>query len=73
MSAAQWLGMVLLIAGLAGLAFQRFTYKETKEVVDLGPIEINQTETHTIPVPTIAGVVAVIAGIGLLLFGRRTV
>jgi len=65
--------MVLLIAGLAGLAFQRFTYKETKEVVDLGPIEINQTETHTIPVPTIAGVVAVIAGVGLLLFGRRTV
>jgi hypothetical protein len=71
MSGAQWLGVLLLVAGLAGLAFERFSYKETKEVVDIGPVEVNQTETHTIPIPTIAGVVAVLAGVGLLLFGRR--
>lgn len=72
MSGAQWFGVLLLVVGLAGLAFERFSYKETKEVVDIGPVEINKTETHTIPVPTIAGVVAVVAGLGLMLFGRRT-
>ena len=71
MSAGQWLGALLIVAGLAGLAFERFSYKETKEVVDLGPVEVNQTETHTIPVPTIAGVVAVVAGVALLMFGRK--
>jgi hypothetical protein len=46
-------------------------FTETKNVVDLGPIQINSEEKHNIPIPTIAGIAAVVAGLGLVLMSRR--
>ena len=71
MKPAGILGIVLILAGIAGLFFSRVTWTETKPLVKAGPIQINHDEDHTVWIPTAAGVVSVIAGLGLVMVGRR--
>jgi hypothetical protein len=40
-------------------------------VVQLGPLQINSQEDHTIWIPTAAGIAAVMAGVGLVFAGKR--
>jgi len=65
------LGGVLVVLGIAGLIVQNVNFTETKKVVDFGPIQVTSQEKHDIPIPTIAGIVAVIAGLGLVIAARR--
>ncbi len=67
------LGVVLIIAGIAGLFFSHFSWTETKPVAKVGPLEINSQEDHTVWIPTADGVAAVLAGVGLVLAAKRTV
>ena len=39
-------------------------------LIATGPLKVTADEQRTIPIPTIAGIVAVIAGAGLLFMGR---
>jgi len=66
------LGIVLIVLGIAGLFFSRVSWTETKPVVKVGPLEVNSQEDHTIWIPTAAGVIAVLAGVGLVFAGKRT-
>ena len=50
-----WLGVVLIILGIAGLAFANFSYTETKPVLKAGPVEVNAKEEHHVTIPTVAG------------------
>ena len=65
------LGVVLVIAGAAALFCGSFTFTETKPVVKAGPLEINAQEDHTVWIPTAAGIVIVLAGLGLVVTSRR--
>lgn len=65
------LGVVLIVLGLAGLFFSRVSWTETKPVVKVGPLEVNSQEDHTVWIPTAAGVVAVLAGLGLVFVSRK--
>jgi hypothetical protein len=65
------LGVVLIVLGLAGLFFSRVSWTETKPVAKLGPLELNSQEDHTVWIPTAAGVVAVLAGVGLVFAGKK--
>lgn len=65
------LGVVLIIAGVAGLLFSNISWTETEPLVKAGPLEINTTETHTVWIPTAAGIAAVLAGLGLVFAGKR--
>ena len=65
------LGIVLIIGGIIGLFVSRVSWTETKPLVKMGPIEINHQEDHSVWIPTAAGVVSVIAGLGLVMAGRR--
>jgi hypothetical protein len=64
-------GIVLVVLGIAGLIVENVKFTETKKVVDFGPIQVNKEEQHNVPIPTIAGIVAVIAGLGIIVAGRR--
>ena len=64
------LGVLLIVIGIAGLAIDNVSFTERKTIVDAGPLKVTADEQRTIPIPTIAGIVAVIAGAGLLLMGR---
>lgn len=65
------LGLVLIALGLAALAYQGFTYKSRETVLDIGPITATAERQKTVPIPPIVGIVAVVAGAGLLIAGSR--
>ena len=65
------LGIILIVLGLFGLAWGGFTYTTREKVVDIGPIHATREKTHNIPLPPIAGAVALIGGVVLLVAGRR--
>ena len=65
------IGVVLVVLGIAGLIVQNVKFTETKKVVDFGPLQVNSEEQHNVPIPTIAGIAAVIAGLGMIFASRR--
>ena len=65
------LGVILIVLGLAGLALGGFTYTTREKVVDIGPIHATRDQTHTVLLPPLAGAVALIGGIVLLVAGRK--
>jgi hypothetical protein len=66
------LGMILIVLGVVGLAWGGFTYTTREKVADIGPIDITRNKTHSVPLPPVAGAVALIGGIALLATGKRT-
>ncbi|HEX3430459.1 MAG TPA: hypothetical protein VHT03_06190 [Rhizomicrobium sp.] len=64
-------GVVLVAVGVAALLFGHFNYSDTKPVLKAGPLEVNSTEQHHVDVPMIAGIVILVAGVGLILVGRK--
>ena len=65
------IGVVLVVLGLVGLIVPNVSYTENKKVVDFGPLQISAEEQHNVPIPTIAGIVAIIAGLGMIFASRR--
>lgn len=66
MSTLKIAGIVLIVAGVLGLAYQQFTYTEETHDVEVGPIEVEFKEKETVKVPTWVGVGAIAAGVILL-------
>ena len=64
------IGIILIVLGIVGIAWGGFTYTTRQKVVDLGPIHATRDKEHDVPVPPIAGAVALVGGIALLLMGR---
>ena len=71
MKPATILGAVLIVLGLAALAYQGITYTSREKVIDLGPIQATAERQRTIPLPPIMGIVAVAAGVALVAVGVR--
>jgi hypothetical protein len=65
------LGVILVVLGIVALVFQYVPIRGTRTIVDAGPIQIQQETERRVPIPAIAGVVAVIAGLGLAVIGQR--
>ena len=71
MKPATILGAVLIVLGLAALAYQGITYTSREKVIDIGPLEATAERQRTIPLPPIMGIVAVAAGVALVIVGVR--
>ncbi len=65
------LGVFLIAIGIAGLLIANISFTEKKVIVDAGPLKVTADQQRTIPIPTIAGVIAVVVGAGLLFYGRK--
>ena len=65
------LGVLLIVVGLVALAYQGFTYTRREKVIDLGPIHATAEREHTVPLPPVVGIVAVAAGVALVVGGMR--
>lgn len=65
------LGVLLIAIGVAGLLIANISFTEKAVIVDAGPLKITADQQRTIPIPSIAGVLAVVVGAGLLLYGRK--
>ena len=64
-------GIVLIVLGLVGLAYGGLTYTTRESVVDIGPIHASREKSHNIPLPPIAGALALIGGVVLLATGKN--
>jgi uncharacterized membrane protein HdeD (DUF308 family) len=65
------LGVLLIVAGLVALAYQGITYTRREKVIDLGPIKATAERERTVPLPPVVGIVAVAAGVALVIVGVR--
>jgi hypothetical protein len=72
MKPASIVGIVLIILGIIGLAYQGITYTRQQDVADIGPIHAVKTEHRTIPIPPILAAIALIGGIGLVAVGAKS-
>jgi hypothetical protein len=71
MRGAAIIGLLLIFAGLAALAYPYITYTEKERVVDVGPIQIDKEETKHFPISQVAAVAALVAGLALVFAGSR--
>jgi hypothetical protein len=63
---------VLLIAlGIVALSYQSITFFTQERVADAGPFAIDVTKPHTIYFHPLVGIIALLVGAVLLLFGGR--
>lgn len=64
-------GIVLIVAGVLGLAYGSFSYTKQTHDIKMGPIEMSVQEKQTVNVPVWAGAGAIALGAALLLLGGR--
>lgn len=71
MNPAKIAAIVLIVAGVLGLAYGSFSYTKDTHDIKMGPIEMSVKEKETINIPVWAGVGAIAIGAALLLLGGR--
>lgn len=71
MNPVKVIAIVLVIAGVLGLAYGGFSYTKDTTVVKIGPLEVSAKEKQTVNVPMWAGVGAIVVGGLLLVLGGK--
>lgn len=71
MNSTKIIAIVLIVAGVLGLAYGKFTYTKETHDAKVGPIELSVKDKETVNIPMWAGVGAIVIGAGLLLAGGR--
>ncbi len=64
-------GVLLIVLGLAALAYQSITYTSRETVIDIGPVHATADRERTLLLPPVLGVAAVAGGVMLLIAGVR--
>jgi uncharacterized membrane protein HdeD (DUF308 family) len=65
------IGLVLVVLGIVALLVPSFTYFTTDRVADVGFFKLDISRPHTLIFNPIVGVVALVAGVLLIILGRR--
>lgn len=64
-------GIILIVAGILMLIFRGFSFTKEKEILDVGPIELNTKEKKNVRWPMYAGGITIIAGVVVMLLGKK--
>ncbi len=64
-------GVLLIVLGVAALAYQGISYTSRETVLDIGPLHATADREKTVPLPPVLGIVAVAGGVALLIAGVR--
>ncbi len=67
MSGIRILAIALIVAGILGVVYGKFSYTKETHNAKLGPIELSVKDKETVNIPAWAGVAAIVAGAGLLI------
>jgi len=71
MKSTALIGILLIVIGVVALAYQGITYTRRDTIMNLGPIHAEADREHTIPLPPIIGVTAIVGGIVLVVAGAK--
>jgi multidrug transporter EmrE-like cation transporter len=63
--------IVLIVAGVLGLAYGGFSFTKETHKADLGPLSLSVKEKENVNVPQWAGIAAIVAGIAMLVIGNK--
>ena len=72
MSAVRIAAIALIVAGILGLVYGKFSYTKETHEAKLGPLEFSIEDKETVNVPVWAGVVSIVAGGVLLVLPRKS-
>lgn len=65
------MGVLLIVAGVAALVLGEVSFTKRETVLQVGDAQINAETKDTYPIPAIAGIAAVVAGVVLVVVGYR--
>jgi uncharacterized membrane protein len=65
------IGILLIIVGITALAYQGFTYTKLEKVLQIGDLQVTADTQKTVYFPPILGGLSVVAGIVLVVIGRK--
>lgn len=71
MNAIRVLALVLIVAGVLGLAYGSFSYTRESHRAKLGPLELTVKDKERVNVPVWLGAGSLIAGVLLLVVRRK--
>lgn len=71
MNATKLFALVLIVAGVLGLAYGGFSYTKDTTAMKVGPLEVTVKEKKNINVPLWAGIGAIVVGGLVLVLGSR--
>jgi uncharacterized membrane protein YidH (DUF202 family) len=71
MSARRVIGLVLVIVGIAALAWGGVFWTDRDTVVDIGELEVTTEQREGVAVPPVLGILAIVGGAILLLVPDR--
>ena len=72
MSAVKIAAILLIAAGILGLAYGQFSYTKETHAAKIGSLEVSVQDKETVNVPTWAGVGAIVVGTILLLLPKKS-
>ena len=70
-STTTMIGIILILVGIVALAYQGFTYTKHEQVAQIGDLQVTANTEHTVYLPPILGGVSLVAGIVLIVVGRK--
>jgi uncharacterized membrane protein len=65
------IGILLVVLGALGLAYQGFNYTHQERILDIGPIHATAEQHDRVSIPPALGGLALVGGIVLLLVGAK--
>ncbi|HEX4332600.1 MAG TPA: hypothetical protein VH040_10700 [Usitatibacter sp.] len=71
MNPLKTVGIILIVAGVIGLATGGFSYTKETHKADLGPINIAVEDKQQVNIPLWAGLGAIVVGVVLLVLPRK--
>jgi hypothetical protein len=64
-------GILLILLGIVGYATGGLSFTHEKKVVDVGSVQISRKTQDTLPLSPIISTISLVAGLGLVVFGRK--
>ena len=65
MNPVKIIGLILIVAGILGLAYGSFSYTKETHDAKIGPLEFQLKQKETVNIPVWAGVGAIVIGVVL--------
>lgn len=65
------IGIILIILGIASLAYQGITYTQREKIAQIGAIQVTADTQKTVYFPPLLGGLSLVAGIILVVIGRN--